>query len=177
MEIVMRKVSELTPYDKNAKKHDAKQIANVANSIRRFGWQQPIVIDEHDVVVIGHCRLLAAKRLRLDEVPVTVASGLTDEEIRELRIADNKTNESPWDEDILRVDLDGLDFEGFDLDFPLLAQEDEDGAADIEESALSPYQHVHYLVTVDVNDNDRFLPLIEQLRDMGAEVKETRNNT
>ena len=78
---------------------------------------------------------------------------------------------------MLRVDMEGLDFEGFDLDMPLLAQEDEDGAADIEECALSPYQHVHYLVTVDVNDNDRFLPLIEQLRDMGAEVKETRNNT
>ena len=119
MEIIMRKAKELKPYAANAKKHDEKQIANVANSIRRFGWQQPIVIDEHDVVVIGHCRLLAAVRLGLDEVPVTVASGLTDEEIRELRIADNKTNESPWDEDMLRVDLDGLDFDGFDFDISI----------------------------------------------------------
>ena len=119
MEIIMRKAKELKPYAANSKKHDDKQIANVANSIRRFGWQQPIVIDEHDVVVIGHCRLLAAVRLGLDEVPVTVASGLTDEEIRELRIADNKTNESPWDEDMLRVDLDGLDFDGFDFDFDI----------------------------------------------------------
>lgn len=119
MEIIMRKAKELKPYAANSKKHDDKQIANVANSIRRFGWQQPIVIDEHDVVVIGHCRLLAAVRLGLDEVPVTVASGLTDEEIRELRIADNKTNESPWDEDMLRVDLDGLDFDGFDFDISI----------------------------------------------------------
>lgn len=117
MEIIMRKAKELKPYAANAKKHDERQIANVSNSIRRFGWQQPIVIDDHDVVVIGHCRLLAAKQLGLDEVPVTVASGLTDEEIRELRIADNKTNESPWDEDMLRVDIDGLDFDGFDFDF------------------------------------------------------------
>ena len=119
MEIVMRKVSELTPYEKNAKTHDAKQIANVANSIKRFGWQQPIVIDENGVVVIGHCRLMAAKKLKLKEVPVTVASGLTEDEIKELRIADNKTNESPWDLGLLAEDIEGLDFEGFDLDFNL----------------------------------------------------------
>ena len=117
MEIVMRKVSELTPYEKNAKTHDAKQIANVANSIKRFGWQQPIVIDENGVVVIGHCRLMAAKKLKLKEVPVTVASGLTEDEIKELRIADNKTNESPWDLGLLAEDIEGLDFDGLDLDF------------------------------------------------------------
>lgn len=117
MEIVMRKVSELTPYGKNAKKHDDKQIDNVANSIRRFGWQQPIVIDEQDVVVIGHCRLLAVKKLKLKEVPVTVASGLTEDEVKELRIADNKTNESPWDLGLLAEDIEWLDFEGFDFDF------------------------------------------------------------
>lgn len=117
MEIVMRKVSELTPYGLNAKKHDDKQVANVANSIKRFGWQQPIVIDEQGVVVIGHCRLMAAKKLGLKEVPVTVASGLTEDEIKELRIADNKTNESPWDLGLLAEDIEGLDFEGFDLDF------------------------------------------------------------
>ena len=117
MEIVMRKVSELTPYDKNAKTHDATQVANVANSIKRFGWQQPIVIDENGVVVIGHCRLMAAKKLKLKEVPVTVASGLTEDEIKELRIADNKTNESPWDLNLLAEDIEGLDFEGFAFAF------------------------------------------------------------
>lgn len=117
MQIEMKRLSELTPYDKNAKKHDEKQIANVANSIKRFGWQQPIVIDENGVIVIGHCRALAAKKLGLKEVPVTVASGLTDEEIKELRIADNKTNESPWDLGLLAEDIEGLDFEGFEFVF------------------------------------------------------------
>ena len=117
MEIITRKVSELTPYGKNAKTHDDKQITNVANSIKRFGWQQPIVVDEQGVVVIGHCRLLAAKKLGLREVPVTIASGLTEDEVKELRIADNKTNESPWDLGLLAEDIEGLDFEGFDLDF------------------------------------------------------------
>lgn len=117
MEIIMRKVSELIPYERNAKQHDQKQIDNVANSIRRFGWQQPIVIDENDVVVIGHCRLLAAKKLKLKEVPCVIASGLTDEEIRELRIVDNKTNESPWDLGMLEAELPDLDFDGFEFDF------------------------------------------------------------
>lgn len=118
MIITYKKTAELVPYDKNAKLHDEKQIKNVANSISRFGWQQPIVIDENGVVVIGHCRLEAAKKLKLKEVPVTVASGLTDDEIKELRIADNKTNESPWDLGLLAEDIEGLDFDGFEIDFP-----------------------------------------------------------
>ena len=113
MEIIYRATKDLIPYAQNAKQHPEEQIANVANSIKRFGWQQPLVIDENNVVVIGHCRLLAAKRLGLQEVPVTVASGLTPEEIRELRIADNKTNESAWDFEMLERDRQGLEFEGF----------------------------------------------------------------
>lgn len=116
MKIVERSIGDLIPYPQNAKKHDQKQIDNVANSIRRFGWQQPIVIDRDDVVVIGHCRLLAAKQLGLETVPVTVADDLTPDEIKELRIADNKTNESPWDFDTLQLDAEGLKFEGFDFD-------------------------------------------------------------
>ena len=118
-------IGSLKPYPKNAKQHDEKQIANVANSIKRFGWQQPLVIDDAGVVVIGHCRLLAAKKLGLKTVPVTVASGLTEEEIRELRIADNKTNESPWDFELLQEDLEGLEFEGFDFDFEIPGEEEE----------------------------------------------------
>ena len=125
MEIVSRRVDTLTPYAKNTKTHDKKQIANVANSIKRFGWQQPLVIDEAGVVVIGHCRLLAAKKLGMQEVPCTVASGLTEQEIRELRIADNKTNESPWDLDLLADEMQTLSFDGFDFDFGMGEKERE----------------------------------------------------
>lgn len=117
MKIVQKNISDLKPYKKNAKMHDERQIENVANSIRRFGWQQPIVIDKNNVVIIGHCRLLAAKKLGLEKVPVTVADELTDEEVRELRIADNKTNESEWDLAFLTEDALDLDFDGFDFDF------------------------------------------------------------
>ena len=133
MRIEYRGTETLAPYAQNTKKHDQKQIENVANSIRRFGWQQPIVIDENDVVVIGHCRLLAAKQLGMTEVPVTVASGLTDEEIRELRIADNRTNESPWDMEMLEKELADLDFEGFDLDFDSIVQTTEEATQNVAE--------------------------------------------
>lgn len=116
MNVIMRAVDSLRPYERNAKKHDEKQIANVARSIEKFGWRQPIVIDRDGVIVIGHCRYLAAMRLGQTEVPVVMADDLTDEEIRELRIIDNKTNESPWDFGTLTEEVVDLDFSGFELD-------------------------------------------------------------
>ena len=110
-------INTLIPYAQNAKKHDKKQIKNVATSLKRFGWKQPIVITKDNVVVIGHCRLEAAKMLKMATVPCVIADDLSDAEIKELRIADNKTNESPWDEDMLKADIVGLQFEGFDFDF------------------------------------------------------------
>lgn len=122
---------DLIPYEKNAKQHDEKQVQNIANSIRRFGWQQEAVITKDNVLVIGHGRRLAALQIGC-EIPVKVidqkAEQLTEKDIRELRIADNKTNESPWDFDLLQSDLDGLDFTGFDFDFEDKLAEDPDDA-------------------------------------------------
>ena len=117
MEITMRKVSELTPYAKNAKTHDKVQIDNVAQSIKELGWLQPIVIDRDGVVVVGHCRLLAAKKLKQKEVPCLIADELTDEQIKKYRVLDNKLNESPWDLHLLAEDVEGLDFSGYEVDF------------------------------------------------------------
>ena len=117
MKVANRNLAELTPYSGNAKKHDSTQIANVAESIRQFGFVQPIVIDRNDVIVIGHCRALAAKKLGMKEVPCVCVDDLTPEQVNALRIVDNKSNESPWDFDILPDELAGLDFDGFDFDF------------------------------------------------------------
>lgn len=124
-------IDQLTPYARNAKTHDDRQIRNIAESIRRFGFTQPIVIDRDKVVVIGHGRLAAAKQIGLQEVPCIQRDDLTEEEIRQLRILDNKLNESPWDVELLATDLEGLDFNGFDLEFeipedvePITAKED-----------------------------------------------------
>ena len=117
MKVANRNLADLTPYAGNAKKHDSTQIANVAESIRQFGFVQPIVIDRDGVIVIGHCRALAAKKLGMKEVPCVCVDDLTPEQVNALRIVDNKSNESPWDFDILPDELAELDFSGFDFDF------------------------------------------------------------
>lgn len=119
MNIIMKSLGEITPYEKNAKKHDKTQINNVAESIKQYGFVQPIVIDKDGVIVIGHCRALAAKKLGLKEVPCVCVDDLTEEQVKALRIVDNKSNESEWDFDILPDELADLDFSGFDFDFGL----------------------------------------------------------
>ena len=125
MKVANRNLAELTPYAGNAKKHDSTQIANVAESIRQFGFVQPIVIDRDGVIVIGHCRALAAEKLGMKEVPCVCVDDLTPEQVNALRIVDNKSNESEWDFDILTDELAELDFDGFDFDFKIPYQEEE----------------------------------------------------
>lgn len=123
--------NEVKPYERNAKIHDEKQVANIANSIHRFGWQQDTVLTSDNVLVIGHGRRLAALKLgcqmpyhRIDKN----ADDLTDEDIRELRIADNQTNaETGNDFALLELEIDGLDFDGFDFDFGIDISEDQSG--------------------------------------------------
>lgn len=140
MQIIMRNPADLIPYDKNAKKHDEKQIKNVARSIEQYGFAQPVVIDTDNVIVIGHCRVLAALRLKLKEIPCVCADHLTPEQVNALRVVDNKSNESDWDMDILAdifadLDLDGFDFE-FDLpDLTVNNSVSEDDAPEIDETS------------------------------------------
>lgn len=117
MNVVYKKLREITPYDKNAKKHDKTKIANVAESIKQYGFVQPIVIDRDGVIVIGHCRALAAKKLGMKEVPCVCVDDLTPEQVNALRLVDNKSNESDWDFDLLKDELPELDLSDFDFDF------------------------------------------------------------
>ena len=119
MQIIQKKLADIVPYANNTKKHDETQIKNVAESIKKYGWVQPIVIDNDGTIVIGHCRALAAERLGIEEVPCVVVSDLTEEEINALRIVDNKTNESPWDFDLLSAELPEIDLSDFEFDFGL----------------------------------------------------------
>lgn len=109
--------NEVVPYEQNAKNHDEKQVRNIANSIKRFGWQQDTVITSDNVLVIGHGRRLAALQLGC-EMPYHMidktADELTDKDIRELRIADNQTNaETGYNYDLLEIEIDDLEFDGF----------------------------------------------------------------
>lgn len=119
MNVIDRPLAELKPYEKNAKKHNQTQIENVAESIRQFGFVQPVVVDRDGVIIIGHCRVLAAQKLGMKTVPCLTADDLTPQQVRELRLLDNKLNESPWDAGLLQVELAGLDLSNFTLDWQL----------------------------------------------------------
>jgi hypothetical protein len=91
MDVQIRAVGEIKPYDRNPRKND-HAVEAVARSIREFGFRQPIVVDEAGVIVVGHTRWKAAKHLGLNTVPVHVAAGLSPEQARAYRIADNQLN-------------------------------------------------------------------------------------
>lgn len=106
-------------YERNAKKHDDRQIKNVAESIKQFGFVQPVVVDRDNVIIIGHCRFAAAKKLKMSAVPCVCIEDLTDEQVQKLRLLDNKLNESEWDFNLLAEDVSALDFSDFDVDWGL----------------------------------------------------------
>lgn len=116
-ESVMRSVDELIPYANNARTHTDKQITQIASSIKKFGFNNYIVIDDDNMVLAGHGRLEAAKKLKLTEVPCILARDLSDAEKKAYIIADNKLAENAgWDEELLTIELEDLKDEGFNLD-------------------------------------------------------------
>jgi len=124
MRIDIKLVSDLRPYERNPRIND-QAVAAVANSIREFGFRQPIVVDSQNVVVVGHVRLKAAQLLELLEVPVHVATDLTPDQARAFRIADNQTNNlSEWDQERLFEELVALQEVDFDLDVLAFSPDD-----------------------------------------------------
>ena len=116
MEIVMMNIDEIIPYENNPRKND-DAVEAVANSIKNFGFKSPIVVDANKVIVNGHTRLKASKLLGLTMVPVIIASDLTEEQCRALRLADNKTAEiASWDKKLLMQELESIDWEGLEMD-------------------------------------------------------------
>lgn len=136
MNVQNRSVKDIRPYQKNAKKHDKTQIANVAESIKQYGFVQPIVIDRDGVIVIGHCRFEAAKKLGMKEVPCVCVDELTDEQVKALRLVDNKSNESGWDYGLLADELPGLDLSAFDFDWGLRDELDDSVVEDDYEPVI-----------------------------------------
>src|SRR6204780_1758821 len=116
-QIELRSIRALVPDVRNSRTHSDEQVAQVAASIREFGWTNPILVDGEGVIIAGHARLLAARKLGLEEVPVIVLAHLTPAQKRALVIADNKLAlNAGRDEDTLRAELVSLQEEGFDLD-------------------------------------------------------------
>jgi ParB-like chromosome segregation protein Spo0J len=152
-QIELRSVRALLPHARNSRTHSDEQVAQVAASIREFGWTNPILVDSDGVVIAGHARLLAARKLGMEEVPVIVLAHLTPAQKRALVIADNKLAlNAGWDEEMLRSEVAALQEDGFDLDLVgfsdeelrilladhALAGDDASGADEIPETPVNP---------------------------------------
>lgn len=119
MNIIDKNLDDVKPYEKNPRKND-KAVECVVNSIKEFGFKVPVVIDKNNVIVAGHTRYKAAKKLNLNKIPCVIADDLTDEQIKAYRLADNKVAEkSEWDEGLLGAELSeilNIDMQMFDFD-------------------------------------------------------------
>jgi len=103
---------DIKPYSKNAKKHPDKQLKQIANSLKEFGWQQPIVVDKDGVIIVGHGRWFAYQKYPEGiKEPRVETADLTEQQAKAYRLADNKLNESDWDIDLAMSELDSLDKE------------------------------------------------------------------
>lgn len=111
-------IRDLKPYKKNAKKHSKEQVEQIANSIKEFGFTQPVIIDKNNEVVAGHGRILGAKKAGLKQVPTVCLEELTEEQIKAYRLVDNKLNESEWDYGLLDEEL-GILGESIDMDMSM----------------------------------------------------------
>ena len=117
LNIKYRKVEELIPYVNNSRKHSDQQVAQIAASIKEFGWTNPILVDKEKGIIAGHGRLMAARKLKMDDVPTIELSHLSEAQKKALVIADNKLAlNADWDTQILSLELSELQDIGFDLD-------------------------------------------------------------
>jgi DNA modification methylase len=117
LQVVTWPVEKLIPFARNARTHSDEQVAQIAASIAEFGWTNPILAGADGIVIAGHARLLAARKLRMTEVPVIVLDHLTETQRRALVLADNRLAiNAGWDEEMLKVELESLQEDGFDLD-------------------------------------------------------------
>lgn len=162
-----KKVADLIPYVNNSRTHSDEQVNQVAASIKEFGFTNPVLVDERDMLVAGHGRVMAAKKLGLDEVPCLVLEGLTEAQKKAYIIADNKLAlNAGWDDELLRVELQGLDELDFDLGLTgfsddelslLLEPEQVDGLTDEDAVPEAPEQPVSVLGDIWQLGNHRLM--------------------
>ena len=114
--IVSRKVDDLIPYARNSRTHSDAQVAQIAASVREFGWTNPVLVDGENGIIAGHGRILAARKLGMEEVPCIELAGLTDTQRRAYIIADNKLAlNAGWDDELLAIELHELNAADFDM--------------------------------------------------------------
>lgn len=173
MKIENRPINEIQPYGKNAKKHPDKQVVQVADSIKEFGFNQPIVIDKEGVIIVGHGRFLAAHFLGLKEVP-TLTLDIDEEKAKAYRLADNKLNESEWDmqlviSELKELSMEMVDLTGFDRKLVLNSDDRDDDVPELPAKAKSKLGDLyemngHKLLCGDSTKEEDYMKLMKGVK-------------
>lgn len=185
LKVVMVPTDDLVMYEGNAKLHPHEQVDQIAASIEEFNFADPIAAwhneEGESVIIEGHGRLMAARKLGIESLPVIYLDYLSDEQRRAYTLVHNQTTmSSGFDIDILQAELDKIaSIDMTEFDFEIAADQPDLESADVpdlEEVGLRPFEKVHYLITVDINKNDEVIDAIMALQEVdGVEVKTTLN--
>ena len=182
LSIEYKRVDDLIPYVNNSRTHSDEQVTQVAASIKEFGFTNPILVDEHNGIIAGHGRLMAAKKLKLEQVPTITLEGLTDAQRKAYVIADNKLAlNAEWDFDLLKIEIESLqeddfklDLLGFDVDelngilgFDDIAEEDEE---EPEQDYEDKYKE-QYGVIIMCKSAEEQEKIFNKMQQNGYEVK------
>ncbi len=182
-QIEMMSVADLVPYARNSRTHDDAQVAQIAASIREFGFTNPVLIDAQGGIIAGHGRVLAARKLKLDTVPCIMLDHLTDTQRRAYVIADNALAlNSAWNSELLQLELDDLKLDGFDLDLlGLDAPPDVDALDDmpsLPDGEKEPFQQKTFTLhdeQVSIVDDALILARTSPLADTGLNENSNGN--
>ena len=164
MNITMKSIATLLPYQSNPKAHPPEQITKIAASISEYGFLVPLVIDNESVIIAGHGRYRAAKLLGLKEVPTVSAGNLTAAQIRAFRIADNKVAESDWLDEALQAELRELHNAGYDIGLTGFTLEEITGPDDDLEKQIMAEQEPPPV------DNTSIADITKQIQDRMQEI-------
>lgn len=168
-QIIYKKISELKNNPNNPRKND-NAVDTVAKSIQKYGFRNPLIVDDAGIVWCGNTRLKAAKKLKLKEVPCIVVNDLTEQQMTELALLDNKTNEiAEWDTDVLSDILKSVDLSEFDLDWnvdDVLETPNEIDRKDISDTVQSQYELI-----VDCEDENNLEKLYNEMTQRGYQCK------
>lgn len=168
LNIVYRNIKELKPYKKNAKKHPKEQVERIANSIKEFGFTQPVIVDKNKCVVAGHGRILGAKKAGLTQVPTVMLESLTEEQIKAYRLVDNKLNESDWDFSLLDEELGIL---SDDIDMELFGFDEDMSDEELEKKKIEFEIKEKYEVHIICKDEKQMEQVYNKTKGLGMECK------
>lgn len=172
LNIEYKNIRDLKPYKKNAKKHSKEQVEQITNSIKEFGFTQPVIVDKNNCVVAGHGRILGAKKAGLKQVPTVTLEELTEEQIKAYRLVDNKLNESEWDNELLNTELSELWYAGevdmtlFNFDMDNLFEDETENKKKVEFEIKEKYE-VHIIC----KDEKEMEKVYNKVKGYGQECK------